>query len=286
MSGRTGKVGPAFAVVSAILSASSVAPAATKLDEPPKAVWVTHPDAAPKGAVTLEFRRDFDLASVPAHALVKVSADNRFVLYVNGSRVGAGPARGDPTHWRYETYDLSPYLRAGHNHLGALVWNWGGLAPMAQMTVQTGFLLEAEDSRQAFLDSGPDWRVEIDHGFGATSPFMKLMKYGWYYAAGPSETIDAVKRDWSWNDEREAGSSWANAVPAVAAGSEAPWHLIPDSLPPMRFAPSEVGRVVRADLPNASEFPSRPVTIGAHRKTRILLDHGTVFSAFPKLRNI
>ena len=38
------------------------------------------------------------------------SADNRFILYVNGARVGDGPARGDLTHWRYERFDLAPYL--------------------------------------------------------------------------------------------------------------------------------------------------------------------------------
>jgi hypothetical protein len=267
-----------FAAIFFALSAT-----AAGFDEPVKATWITHPDAPPKGPVVLEFRRDFDLASVPAHAMVRVSADNRFILYVNGSRVGAGPARGDPAHWRCETYDLAPFLRAGHNHLGAMVWNWGGLAPMAQMTVQTGFLLEAENAQQSFLDSGPGWRVEIDPGFAAASPFMKMMKYGWYYAAGPFETIDATKRDWSWDDDQASGPAWRNAVPAVAPGSEAPWHLVPDPLPPMRYVSTDAGRVVRTGLPDASAFPTRPLTIAAHQKVRILLDHGAVFAAYPKL---
>jgi alpha-L-rhamnosidase len=34
---------------------------------------------------------------------------------MNGARVSWGPARGDLHHWRYETVDLAPQLRAGRS---------------------------------------------------------------------------------------------------------------------------------------------------------------------------
>jgi hypothetical protein len=34
-------------------------------------------------------------------------------------------------HWRYDTVDLAPQLRAGRNVLAALVWNWGAEKPVA-----------------------------------------------------------------------------------------------------------------------------------------------------------
>ena len=61
----------------------------------------------------LHFRRMLSLAAVPSTYMVRVSADNRFVLFVNGHRVGDGPARGDLAHWRYERFDLAPFLHAG-----------------------------------------------------------------------------------------------------------------------------------------------------------------------------
>ena len=73
-----------------------------------KASWITHPTAPLREPVVLHFRAHFDLPSVPATYLVRVSADNRFILYVNGKRVGDGPARGDLAHWRYERFDLAP----------------------------------------------------------------------------------------------------------------------------------------------------------------------------------
>jgi hypothetical protein len=54
-----------------------------------------------------------------------VSADNQFLLHVNQHRVGSGPSRSDLAHWRYETYDLGPFLRAGRNVLAATVWSFG-----------------------------------------------------------------------------------------------------------------------------------------------------------------
>ena len=77
------------------------------------ASWITHPTAPLREPLVLHFRRSLQLEASPARYIVHVSADNRFVLYVNGHRVGDGPARGDLAHWRYETFDLAPYLLQG-----------------------------------------------------------------------------------------------------------------------------------------------------------------------------
>src|ERR1700691_4356223 len=78
------------------------------------AAWVTHPTAPLREPLVLHFRRSLELAAVPISYKVRISADNRFILYVNGHRVGDGPARGDLSHWRYERFDLAPLLNAGH----------------------------------------------------------------------------------------------------------------------------------------------------------------------------
>jgi hypothetical protein len=67
----------------------------------------------------------------PSHFWVHVSADNGFILHVNGSYVLEGPARGDLFHWGVETVDLAPYLHTGKNILAALVWNFGEQSPVA-----------------------------------------------------------------------------------------------------------------------------------------------------------
>ena len=47
-------------------------------------------------------------------------------------------------HWRYERFDLAPLLPPGPNLITATVWNFGTLAPLAQISDRTAFLLESE----------------------------------------------------------------------------------------------------------------------------------------------
>jgi alpha-L-rhamnosidase len=115
-------------------------------EQPPtitwKAHWIACPNAPAREAGVYRFRKSVNLASAPKAFKVHVSADNRFILYVNGQRIGEGPARGDLFHWRYETFDLAPALKPGDNVVSALVWNFGARAPLAQMSNRTGFVLQ------------------------------------------------------------------------------------------------------------------------------------------------
>ena len=268
--------------IAALIAALAMCVVARQADADTRAAWVTHANAPANGRVTLHFRRDFALSARPTHAAIRVSADNRFILYVNGTRVGAGPARGDLTHWRYETFDIAALLVPGDNRITATVWNWDQAAPMAQMTARTGFYVEAEAPALSLLDSGPNWRVRIDKGYSVKSPLGRLIRMGWYYAAAPEEKVDAAERDWSWDGPQEDATAWQAAVPALKPNEPAPWHLIPDPLPQMRFDPADPGHVVRSDLP-ADDFPAKPLVIPAHKTVHILLDRGTVSAAYPRL---
>ena len=61
------------------------------------------------------YRLQFEL---PEAALIRVhvSADERYLFYVDGQVVGRGPERGSDRAWFYESYDLS--LAAGAAHAG------------------------------------------------------------------------------------------------------------------------------------------------------------------------
>jgi len=100
------------------------------------------------------FRNTVDLATKPTSFIVRVSADSRYRLFVNGSSVSVGPARGDLLHWRYETVDLAPYLHAGRNVLAAVVWNWSEVRPGARISRRTGFLVQSDNATNAAVDSG------------------------------------------------------------------------------------------------------------------------------------
>ncbi len=264
------------------------------------AAWVTHPTAPLREPLVLHFRRSLQLAAVPAGYPVRVSADNRFILYVNGRRVGDGPARGDLSHWRYERFDLAPLLHAGSNLITATVWNWGIFAPIAQMSDRTAFLLESEATGAEGISTPEEWQVEIEPGHRALD--RSSVDLHTYFASGPGEQIDADLYDWDWHSASDENANWVAVAtpmrddmnPSVNRAHSADttgdnnWGLVPDALPHMEFAPTSAGEVVRVDTsankqPDWSQFPEKPVTVPPGTSLHLLLDRKTLTTAYPIL---
>ena len=91
--------------------------------------WVTDDPAAPQAFGVRYFRKTFDLTQKPERFIVHVSADARYRLFVNGQSVCFGPQRSDKLVWRFESVDLSPWLRVGRNVVAAEVVSYGPSAP-------------------------------------------------------------------------------------------------------------------------------------------------------------
>ena len=79
------------------------------------------------------FRHAIELPAVPTIAPVKVTADGRYILFVNGTRVGRGPVRCNPLYQRYDEYDLAPHLKAGRNIIAVLAHTYGVDAAFYEM---------------------------------------------------------------------------------------------------------------------------------------------------------
>jgi len=265
-----------------------------------KALWITHPAAPIREPIVLHFRRALDLASVPPTYVVRVSADNRFVLFVNGKRVGDGPARGDLTHWRYERFDLTPYLQTGHNLITATVWNFGILAPVAQFTDRTAFLLESEAVGTTGISTPKDWLVEVEPGQRPLGRDTVTLKDA-YYASGPGEEIDAAKYDWNWNSE-QPGPNWlpaaspmrdsifpgTNHAHSADTTGDNPWGLVPDELPHMEYSRTESGSIVSLDdiaheQPGLGHFPEESASLPPGIHIHLTLDRKTLTTAYPEL---
>lgn len=254
-----------------------------------QARWISDARAASADAdrkpISLQFRREVTFSAKPAAARVRVSADNRFVLCVNGRRVGAGPARGNLDHWRYEVLDLAPFLEAGANVIAAQVWNDARMVPLAQISSEhTGFWLSAEDASQsALVDSGTAWNVRVDASRSVESGMAQIRKdlgQG-FYAAGPPETIDASLQASDWAARGTRAEGWQGAI--LVDADKSPWKLVADTLPQMRFERVPSGRLARLTGIEGSDFPARPLTVPANTEASILIDAGRVLAAYPVL---
>lgn len=281
----------------------ALAPLAASAGQPDARGWISHAEAGPATKpIVLHFRRVIELAARPGHYPARVTADNRFILYVNGKRVAAGPSAGDIAHWREETIDLAPYLKRGRNVVAAVVWDgvqplklppnptpqqidaarsaalFTGTAPLFQQNVATGFRLIGEGDAAAISTDHPGWRVQRDAGHSFANGWRQVKS--WYYAAGNPETIDAARTSFDWNGVEETGSGWQDAVPAPAAAERT---LVPDRLPEQSFIATHVGTVVRSDIVGGNAFPARPVTIPANSKATLLIQRDAMVAAYPEL---
>jgi hypothetical protein len=236
----------------------------------------------------LHFRKVIQLAQLPQHFVIQVSADNQFMLYVNQTWVGFGPAKSDLGHWRYETYDIAPMLQTGRNVLAATVWNFGVLTPLAQISDRTGFVLHGASETEHIADTGPTWEVEEERGIQLLATPDNVRNK--YYVAEPAERIDGAAFSWDWSSASGSGIGWKKAQ---AIGSATPfgailqndnWQLVPDPLPPMQRELTPVGKIVRATgMESPAGFPESTFSIPSHTKAALLIDASHLTTAFPEV---
>jgi len=253
-----------------------------------KAQWITAQSAPQRDSVVLHFRKVFEIPAVPEHFIVHVSADNQFLLCTNQHEIGRGPALSDLAHWKYETYDLAPFLHPGRNELAATVWNFGALSPLAQISDRTAFVLGAHTEAERIVDTNSGWEVEEDKGIRPLPTPRDVRRF--YYVAEPSESIDGASFDWSWNDASLSRGKWekaaaiGNAILRGAMVQENNWQLVPDSLPSKQMELTPVGRVVRSSgvqLP--ADFPGTGLEIPGRSAVSLLLDQTHLTTAYPEL---
>jgi alpha-L-rhamnosidase len=240
------------------------------------ASWIAVPHAPRTEYGVYHFRKTFDLAARPERFPVHVSGDNRYQLFVNGQRAAWGPARGDLFHWRYDTVDIAGFLRGGSNVLAAVVWNFGEDAPEAQISLQTGFLLQGDGPAELVADTGPSWRCARNQAY--TPVVITSAAVRGYWAAGPGDRVSAAAYPWGWESPSFDDSAWTPAaVVAPAAGREARdvhsrWMLVPRTIPLMEERAEKSLTVRQGSLANAP-----------NSKTTVLFDQGYLTAAYPRL---
>lgn len=155
------------------------------------------------------FRKDVTLKKDITDAYLSITADSRYILWINGRLVGRGPARCIPKNQSYTTYNIKEYLREGINNIAVLVHRFGvstgqyinrsrtGLFAYGQIKYNNGKKEEIKTDlswhvRQAdwFLDT--DKRISIQLGFQEIFDSRKELQ-GWQTVA-ISEDLDGWEK--------------------------------------------------------------------------------------------
>ena len=198
-------------------------------------IWTTLDDA--KRNFTACARRVFSLDNQPAEALLDISADSRYVLYINGRRVGQGPARSWNHFKQYDTYEVSEYLCSGRNVIAVQVVRWGitngryiggpgGL--IAQLTLN--------GDETPFLITDSSWKMGVHTGFRRNVP---RLAWGQAY----TEQYDARLAPEGWTSTNFDDSAWIPATVLGPVGTD-PWL-----------------KMEKRDIPMLTEEPVYPVRV-------------------------
>ena len=151
------------------------------------------------------------------------SADARYILYINGKRIGYGPARSYHAHYEFDTYDLAPRLVVGQNCVAVRVLHWGE-GTFQRVVGRDGLLVQVEHEGQVLLATDGTWRVQRDAAFCQATPRIAC-QLSW------EEQFDAQREDRGWQHADFDAAAWDHATVIGPVGN-APWgELTPRTIP-------------------------------------------------------
>lgn len=249
-----------------------------------KADWISCPDANQKEYGVYHLRKVFELPEKPRQFVVHVSGDHRYRLFVNGKQVCHGPARGDLRNWKYETLDIAPYLKAGSNVLAAQLWNMGAGAPAAQISYQTGFILQGNSDAESLVNTNNSWRIIRNEGyFPEVIPPSKLASY----IVGSCDSVVFSKYLWGWQEPGYDDTNWKKPVPE----SKGKYFndkriLVPRNIPLLEEKDEPISGLVRVSGIDQKELKSAGdslLYIPANTTAEILFDRKTLTTAYPEI---
>ncbi len=209
-------------------------------------------------------RKVFELEREPEEASLRITADTRYVVWVNGERLGQGPVRAWPFNYRFDTYNLRGILKAGRNIIAVQVMH-AGVASFQWLATRGGLLAEVEADREVVAATDSSWKLHEHPGYSRSTPrttcqqgWVEQFNAFWEQAVWQNvELGEECARKWQrgeriihntvdWRRADFDDSAWQSAVEVGPAGCE-PWtRLSPRDIPFLTEEPVYPVNVLRA----------------------------------------
>lgn len=114
----------------------------------------------------IAFRKDVSLYSVPKEVILKVGADSKYWLWVNGKLAvfEGGLKRGPaPDEGYYDEVDIAGFLHPGKNRIAVLVWYFGKSGFSHLSSGKSALVI---DSQVAAFRTNSSWKSRIHPAYG------------------------------------------------------------------------------------------------------------------------
>lgn len=251
--------------------------------------WITCPNINGNEYGVYLFRKNYYFDQIPTQLPLKISADNRYTLYINGIKICYGPAKGDFATYKYDYIDVAPFISKGHNQFAVLVFNGGNDKPLAFVSNKTGLYIESDCTSVSKITTDSSWKVKKSTAYSIIS-YKKLMTPKWFYgfyACGGGDNINFDKYESNWEFTDFNDKNWKNARPLSKIES-VKWHLTKRNIPFLTNnieSPEQI-RVIKNAETNENQFLSGngEIVVDRFKKATILFDFGKMTMGYPNIK--
>ncbi|MCD7955715.1 MAG: hypothetical protein LUG93_08195 [Lachnospiraceae bacterium] len=133
-----------------------------------KSKWIWYPGAIGEQPVTVLFRKEAELENIPEKLLMRITADTRYKLYINGELAEFGPIKGDKNIWFYDEVDFAPLLKPGKNVAAVEVLRFPEADNLGNQslfrTSVPGLFLESADEAGKVFETNESWKCFWNSG--------------------------------------------------------------------------------------------------------------------------
>ncbi len=153
-----------------------------------KWIWCAEQDVRDYNLAAI-FRKDFN-ADVVSKAVLRITADSRYRVSINGTWINDGPGKAYPEHWKYDVYNISHLLKNGANRI-EIIARYYGIGTFHQIPQQAGLLAEI-DLDGELIGTDSSWEGAPYEPLRKWSPKVSVQME-------PAESFDARisgKPDW------------------------------------------------------------------------------------------
>lgn len=260
--------------------------------------WIWYPewDLQDKNeARAVYFRKELKLSESPRAVSVKVTADSRYKLYVNGQLVEVGPSKGDHQIWFYDTLDLAKYLQTGANVVAVIVLRYPedktkGNHSIIRTSVPAlyvkGECCDAKGNVYS-LSADDSWKCHVDRQFRIVREeegFAPLMIHEEAYGS---------KETYGWMETGYQDTAWKHAKPyrhLDVHGAVSPGNLYPRTIPFLYRTRKQFAKIMDIKCSASGEAQwmgmlrgDSEITVAAHSEEIVEIDAGEEMTGYLRL---
>ncbi|MDI4647094.1 alpha-L-rhamnosidase C-terminal domain-containing protein [Cohnella hashimotonis] len=202
-------------------------------------IWTadwTHEDESGIGKFVY-FRKTVELGEGPFNCTLRISADSRYRLFVNGHSICSGPSKGDRFTWYYDSLSIGDRLRPGQNVIAVQVLRYpyaGGGNQSVWRTRLPGLYVHADIRNPS---SNEIVHAHTDDSWLCLKDEAIVLTQGVYTQfLGVTESVDGAKLPVGWDNVRFDDTGWQKARSYVfdtKHGELRPWELSERPIPMM-----------------------------------------------------